>query len=374
MKIYACTFQLSVLLTVLPTALPGQDFTWTTNAGEITITGYSGAGGNVVIPDTMTGLPVTAIGPQAFYNAPSLTGLVVPDSVIRIGSAAFLACTNLTSVTLGNGVTTLEWLAFRFCTSLTNVALGNSLTTIGEGVFRECTRLPRVTLPDSVTNLGMAAFQDCTRLGNVDIPDNVTAIGNSAFQSCTSLTHVSLGDSVGSLGQSAFAECGSLNQVVTSDSLTNIGNYAFDGCSSLTHLTLPKGVTTIGNFAFNACTSLTDLRFRGSAPAPGGNVFSEPNQPIIYYLPGTAGWGPSFADRPTALWLPQLQAAGVRTNVFGFHIAWASGMSVAVDAAPGPWDSPWLPLATNTLAGDSLYFSDPDWTDQSARLYRVRLP
>jgi hypothetical protein len=34
----------------------------------------------------------------------------------------------------------------------------------------------------------------------------------------------------------------------------------------------------------------------------------------------------------------------------------------------------WLPLQTNTLTGDSLYFSDPAWTNHPARLYRIRSP
>ncbi len=36
------------------------------------ITGYSGAEGAVVIPDTIEGLTVTAIGDSAFYNCTSL--------------------------------------------------------------------------------------------------------------------------------------------------------------------------------------------------------------------------------------------------------------------------------------------------------------
>ena len=37
-------------------------FTWTTNNGTITITGYTGPGGAVIIPSTITGRLVTTIG------------------------------------------------------------------------------------------------------------------------------------------------------------------------------------------------------------------------------------------------------------------------------------------------------------------------
>ena len=39
---------------------------YTVNNGTITMTGYTGAGGDVAIPDTIAGLPVTGIGDAAF--------------------------------------------------------------------------------------------------------------------------------------------------------------------------------------------------------------------------------------------------------------------------------------------------------------------
>ena len=68
--------------------------------------------------------------------------------------------------------------------------------------------------------------------------------------------------------------------------------------------------------------------------------------------------------------------AGValRTNQFGFNISWASGMAVAVDACTNPANPIWTPLQTNTLTGDTLYFSDPQWTNHPARFYRLRWP
>jgi hypothetical protein len=44
------------------------DFTYTTNGGTITITGYTGPGGAVTIPNTITALPVTTIADNAFFK------------------------------------------------------------------------------------------------------------------------------------------------------------------------------------------------------------------------------------------------------------------------------------------------------------------
>jgi hypothetical protein len=50
-----------LLLLTLPAAVQAQDFTYTTNNGAITITGYTGPAGAVAIPSTIFDLPVTSV-------------------------------------------------------------------------------------------------------------------------------------------------------------------------------------------------------------------------------------------------------------------------------------------------------------------------
>jgi hypothetical protein len=76
----------------------GPRFIYTTNNGTITIAGYVGPGGAVVIPATINGLPVTSIGPYAFQYCTSMTSVTIPNSVSNIGDQAFYNCTSLTSV------------------------------------------------------------------------------------------------------------------------------------------------------------------------------------------------------------------------------------------------------------------------------------
>jgi hypothetical protein len=56
-----------LLLLAVPAALQAQ-YTWTTNNGAVIITGYTGPGGAVTIPATITGVPVTSLGNYAFSN------------------------------------------------------------------------------------------------------------------------------------------------------------------------------------------------------------------------------------------------------------------------------------------------------------------
>lgn len=62
---------------------------------------------------------------------------------------------------------------------------------------------------------------------------------------------------------------------------------------------------------------------------------------------------------------------GVRTNQFGFTITGTSNLVIVVEASTNLAGPAWYPLQTNTLAGGSSYFSDPQWSNYSARFYRL---
>ena len=275
-----------LLLLALP-ALVHAQFTYTTNSGAITITGYTGPGGAVIIPDATNGLPVTGIGDWAFVD-----------------------CTNVTSVTVPNGVTNLGVGAFWGCTSLTNATLGSGLSSITDFAFADCFYLARLTIPNSVASIGFGAFDFCTSLGSVTIPGSVT-----------------------NLGANAFYRCGSLMSIF----------------------------------------------FKGHSPSiPDASVFADDANATVYYLPGTTNWGPTFGGAPALLWNPQVEADaatfGVRTNRFGFNITGNTNIPIVVEASANPASASWTALQTCTLTNGSIYFSDPQWADYPARLYRIRSP
>lgn len=165
----------------------------------------------IYIPSKYCGLPVTAIGKNAFYNYSwLLLSVSIPNSVTSIGDAAFASCHTLTSINIPDSVTSIGDYAFTDCTSLETIIIPNSVTSIGSSAFSDCSKLTSVTIPNSVTSIDYRAFYNCASLENIIIPDSVTSIGNRAFSDCTSLTSIIIPDSVTSIGSSAFSGCDSL--------------------------------------------------------------------------------------------------------------------------------------------------------------------
>jgi sugar lactone lactonase YvrE len=124
-----------VLFFILTAEAQALDFTYTNTNGTISITGYTGPGGNVTIPSTIAGLAVTSIGANAFLNLTNLTNVAISDSVTYIGPDAFAGCSSLTNVTIGRSVTNMGASAFAYCPSLASVYFEGDAPTVVANVF-----------------------------------------------------------------------------------------------------------------------------------------------------------------------------------------------------------------------------------------------
>ena len=153
--------------------------------GNAKITGYNGTvSGELTIPATLDGYPVTIIGDQAFVECDGLTSVIIPE-----------------------GVTGIYWRAFAFCSNLTSVTLPDSLLSIGSDTFQNCTALTSIDLPENLTSIGTYTFQDCSSLTSVVIPEGVTTISEGAFWCCYNLKVVTLPATVTEIDFRAFTNC-----------------------------------------------------------------------------------------------------------------------------------------------------------------------
>ena len=132
------------------------DYEYEISDNKVTITKYIGSLGEAVIPDSISGKPVTTIGESAFEDCKWLKKVTIPDSVTTIDRYAFCDCEKLLSVTFGKNVKSIGEGAFRVCYDLTSITLPDSLTSIGESAFECCISLESVIIPDSVTSIGKA--------------------------------------------------------------------------------------------------------------------------------------------------------------------------------------------------------------------------
>lgn len=258
---------LSILLALLLLTLPGlslaesaeapagpatltntDGFVYTVNPdGTAVIAGYTGGKDDLVIPASIDGHTVTAIGSYAFSGSP-LTGVTVPDSVKTIADSAFAHSRSLTRVRLPEGLETLETCAFLYCRELTEVNLPDSLQSISSSVFSGCAKLetvalsadhPRFELVDGVlfTRGGslLIWYPACRKGERYTVPEGTQRIDYYAFNNAENLTAVQIPESVTEIRNNAFNLCGKLREVNIPAQVTRLDG-VFKGCTSLTHV------------------------------------------------------------------------------------------------------------------------------------------
>ncbi len=224
------------------------------------VAGLGTAEGDIVIPATYRGRPVTRIGDRAFYNKNTVTGVTLSESITEIGAQAFTNCSYLTSVNLPASLTAIGERAFQSCRVLESpIVIPDGVEVIGAQAFEYCRKLPSVVFGSGVREIGAGAFNSCDSFTTLVIPDDVTTIGDSAFSLCGKLTSLTMGKGVVSIGTEAFLKCTGLTELTLGESVKTIGGHAFAECTAMVSLTMSDAVETIGESAFAGCTVLSNV-------------------------------------------------------------------------------------------------------------------
>ncbi len=229
--------------------------------------------GELSIPDTYKGLPVTHIGDYGFYGYTDITSIIISDNITSIGECAFSDCCFAESIVIGDNVKTIGNEAFYFCSDATSVVIGDSVQSIGDKAFMGCQGIQGVlSLPATLKKLGYSPFYCCYEVNSIEIPAE-----NKYFSSVDGVlydkkhtkilqypiakadTTYTVLDGVTTITENAFLCAQYVEEVVLPDSVTKIEGWAFSTCENLTYITIPKSLKDIGDAAFEHCEKLKSI-------------------------------------------------------------------------------------------------------------------
>lgn len=230
---------------------PSSDFAYTADGGEVTITDYVGTSEHVLIPDTIDGLPVTALGHRAFYEK-TVTTVVVPDSVTEIGAACFSGDNYLVSLKLPDGLKRLPPASLESCMRLYDFDLPQSLEKIYSSVFEFNYYLTHLTLPSSLTEIEQLNF-----IGLYGLQSLTLAEDNAAFK--LDETNGLLMTADGTRLLHCFSDIVPAEEIILPEGVKIVDPFAFHYDYDVKRVVLPEGVETIGAMAFAMCPNLTEI-------------------------------------------------------------------------------------------------------------------
>ena len=261
----------------------------------------------LTIPESIEGMPVVAIGPDALSRNEFVEEVDCPDSVKAIGSCAFRFCTNLRRVKLPAHVAEYSASWVSHCANLEELTLPGALVEISLQVF-DNSGIKHLHVGPNVHEIEPGAFQK-TRLESIEIDernpfiitdgsaiynhdgtvllamakpvevyeiqDGCLVVGKKALYGIEKLKEISIPDSVELLGEFSFSHSG-LDHVEIPSTVREIGSKAFYYCKSLRDVKLNEGLRVIGNSAFEE-SALSALHIPASIEAIGSSITTATN-------------------------------------------------------------------------------------------------
>ena len=251
------------------------DYTYTLDSGEATVVRCNDfTSEEIIVPDTLDGYPVTAVGDFAFsavsevgdswgntvitysYNYKKIT---LPESVKTIGRYAFAENKNLQEVILPEGLTDFNYCAFMNCKNLNIINIPDGIECLPDALFMGCNNLKTLELPDGIKTICDKAISitadETGAQFSVDLPDSVEFLGANLFENCRYAETVTLPKNLRVM-RGTFRNMQDLKQVIFNGPLREIGDYTFRGCTGLEEISVPDTVTVLGTGVFYNCPSL----------------------------------------------------------------------------------------------------------------------
>ncbi len=204
----------------------------------------------------MSGLKMTNLPNQLFYEHKIIEKVILPSSLVSIGEYAFYRCYALEHIDFPASLQTINRYAFQECTNLREVVLPEGLTALGDGAFYHCDRCTYLKLPTTLQTIPNSAFAYNYNLKEIDFAEGLVNINNSAFYDNYNLTSLKFPTTLHFIGSSAFAYNFTLSEVKFNEGLYQLADNSFYDCDALTEITLPSSLVLANSSPFDYCDNL----------------------------------------------------------------------------------------------------------------------
>ena len=344
-KILACLLTIMLLFSVSAMA---EESEWNYDKSWGYVNGYTGPGGDVVVPSVIDGNAVRVIQERGLSRRDDITSFTVPEGVIVLGENVLSTAPNLKSVSLPSTLQVIGDRCFYKCDGLTEITIPASVRLFGISAITLCKGLETLTFegPCPVVKDSSTALLDNPKMV-IRVPDHQLEAYRAAFyrvkpeqiqpsgrnalpqpelhaeytvdpgtgtlEQCVSedawieVPAVIDGVQVRAIEQRAFAKNDFCYGIILPEGLETIGQGAFDGLSRLTHAPIPSTVREIGaeSYAYyngnrlvlpEGLTEIASRTFKGSQLAGklvipdgvtriGDEAFSGTNIAAVYLPP-----------------------------------------------------------------------------------------
>ena len=233
-------------------------FKYTENNGKIIITGLQRAltRTSIFIPETINGIPVVEIGPEAFRST-SITDIKIGENIKKIGEKAFYMCEKLQSVTWHCQCDVVPVDCFLGCSNLTQFDF-SKIKKVKKCAFSE-SGLQKVCLPQNIECIIEGAFSKCKMLSSVKWNCKCDVIPTFCFYKCRNLTQFDF-SKIKKVEKCAFSESG-LKEVCLPENIECISGWTFSKCKELRSVEWNCKCDVIPVFCFLRCSNLTQFDF-----------------------------------------------------------------------------------------------------------------
>ncbi len=213
---------------------------------------------SIVIPETIDGMPVVAIGARAF-RLTSIVDIRIGGNIRRIEDEAFSHCDKLISVKWNCKCNAIPAYCFYGCTNLKHFDF-SEIKKVERYAFMK-SGLQEVCLPENIEVVEEETFRECSGLRTVTWNCTCDVIPALCFYMCPNLTNFDF-SSIKKVGQYAFVESG-LQEVCLPKNIEILEDGTFSRCNGLRSVTWNCTCDVIPNFCFAVCSNLTNFDFSG---------------------------------------------------------------------------------------------------------------